>query len=152
MSLLGRYLGRPAAERRILRRALTLVLLVRAGLWLLPFGAVRDLVARSVDPVPLAHPERDTIVPMVLRAVRSASLRVPKASCLTQALAAERLLAEHGIGSRLRIGVTRDEGGRFKAHAWLEQGGEVVLGRLEDLDRYVVLPSIDERPDVQRRL
>jgi hypothetical protein len=49
-------------------------------------------------------------------------------TCLTQALAAQVLLARSGDQSDLRIGVTRDSNGKFLAHAWLERQGAVLIG------------------------
>ena len=53
---------------------------------------------------------------------------VPGASCLTQALALQWLLARGGHGSDLHIGVRRAGDGRFAAHAWVSCNGRVVLG------------------------
>jgi len=51
--------------------------------------------------------------------------------------------------STLRIGVARAEnGGPFRAHAWVECGGKVVIGG-DVLAEYTALPPI-ERPDVAR--
>jgi hypothetical protein len=47
-------------------------------------------------------------------AVRSTARFVPAASCLTQAITAQILLAHHGEKTCLRIGVTKDEKGEFK--------------------------------------
>jgi hypothetical protein len=48
-------------------------------------------------------------------------------TCLEQAVALVILLALHGRAARLVIGVSRANGG-VSAHAWVECGGEVVLG------------------------
>ncbi len=53
---------------------------------------------------------------------------VPRASCLTQALALQYLLARSGHKSELQVGVRRDEAGRFLAHAWVSCNERVVLG------------------------
>ena len=65
-------------------------------------------------------------------AVEMASWRMPGAkSCLTQALAAQVLLGRRGYPTLLHIGVAKGEQGRFRAHAWLESKGKVVIGGLE---------------------
>jgi hypothetical protein len=76
----------------------------------------------------------------VVEAVRRASRHVPRATCLTQAIASEIMLARHGHSSNLRIGVTKDAKGVFGAHAWLEVQGRVVIGDV-DLENYTVLPA-----------
>ncbi len=61
---------------------------------------------------------------------------VPGASCLTQALALQWLLARAGHGCELLVGVRRDDTGRFAAHAWVACNDRIVLGaagtRIED--------------------
>jgi hypothetical protein len=61
------------------------------------------------------------------RIVRLARL-VPRASCLTQALALQYLLARSGHASDLHVGVRTDPAGRFEAHAWLTCNEQVVIG------------------------
>ena len=70
--------------------------------------------------------------------------RVPRATCLTQALAAQVLLARLGERSVLRIGVARDERLGVRGHAWLEHRGRVVIGGAS-LDGYVPLPLLEEQ-------
>ncbi len=50
------------------------------------------------------------------------------ASCLTQAVTAQLILARKGYRTEIRIGARRDIQGRFQAHAWLLSNGHVVLG------------------------
>jgi hypothetical protein len=57
-----------------------------------------------------------------------------RASCLTQALAGWIMLTRHGAESRIRIGVASPGQQGFKAHAWLESGGRVILGDVDDID------------------
>ena len=55
---------------------------------------------------------------------------VPKASCLTQALAGLWLLRLMGFEASVVIGVAAGESGSavLRAHAWLESGADVILG------------------------
>lgn len=76
--------------------------------------------------------------------VPRAARLVPGASCLVQALAAERLLRERGVSPTLRIGVLPHGPGGFEAHAWLEHDGGVIVGDRDDLDRYRRLPEVPE--------
>ncbi len=109
----------------MLVRAALAVPLVRLALWLLPFRVVHRAVARAVgrgrraDGVSAAR---------VIWGVRAVAARVPAATCLTQALAASMLLSRYGHEATLRIGVAKGEDGRLRAHAWLESGGEPILG------------------------
>jgi hypothetical protein len=125
MTAFSKLLRLAAEDRWLLLHAVYLVSLVRIGLSVLSFrtlqrGLARQPVARRTGGSPS--------VERLLWATRAASRRVPRATCLTQALAAQLLLARHGHQARLRIGVSRDEAGRLAGHAWLEQDGVVVLG------------------------
>lgn len=111
----------------------------RIGLWFAPFPRVLAGVqycathGRSSRPV---TPEET--VRGVTRALRMSW----HASCLTQALAGWIMLTRHGTESRVKIGVTSPEQQGFKAHAWLECGGRVILGDHEGelgLDGYHVI-------------
>jgi hypothetical protein len=66
---------------------------------------------------------------------------VPVATCLTQALAGQILLTQHGEPALLRIGVAKNEAGKLEAHAWVESRGRIVIGALPELVRYTPLPS-----------
>jgi len=61
-------------------------------------------------------------------AVTRAARFVPGASCLTQALSLQVLLARRGLHSRLCIGVRKGAASAFEAHAWVERGGRVLIG------------------------
>lgn len=124
-------------DRSLLLRALFLVAVVRAGLFLLPVRTVKRLAARAGRRAAPMHSAA-----RCAWAVRTASRFVPGATCLTQALAAQLLLAESGHDSRIEIGVTKDEHRRFRAHAWVVCGQEIVIGGAEAY-RYVPLATWD---------
>ena len=118
---------------------------IRVALWLLPVPAVRRLAAR------MARRSRRAVAPLDAplvesraEAIRIASRVVPHATCLSQALALQVMLGRSGTPSQLRLGVARDGGGAFTAHAWLECGGRVVIGG-GDLERYARLPDFSWR-------
>lgn len=74
-------------------------------------------------------PEAQALQPLVAElawAVAAAAHHAPfSTTCLQRSLALWWLLRTRGIASDLRIGVTK-AGGEFRAHAWLERGGEVI--------------------------
>jgi hypothetical protein len=76
-------------------------------------------------------------------AVAVASRYVPAATCLTQALAGQILLAQHGEPALLQIGVAKNEAGKLEAHAWVESRGRIIIGDSEELFRYTRLPSME---------
>ena len=138
MGRLAKLARLPASERWLLARACVLVAVVRVCLWLLPFRSVQrltDRLMRGACSRSLTSTER------VAWAVRTSSRHIPRASCLTQAMAAQVMLARRGIPSQLRIGVAKSEAGRLEAHAWVESDGNVVIGGLPDLARYTPLAA-----------
>ncbi len=140
MERLRRYLGLPAAERRLFHRALAAVVWVRARLWLLPFPVIRRQIER--EPVPRFTPRQPWTSEQIAQAVRRAGRCVPRASCLVLALAARELCAEAGHATRLHVGVR--PGPPFAAHAWLECEGRLLLGD-EHAEEYAPLLTLGER-------
>ena len=115
----------------LLRQALLSVVLVRLALWLVPW---RHL-AGSIDVAPENAPGTRPTVDRVVWAIAAASRYIPRATCLTRALALHRLLSKHGYDSIVQIGVSKD-GGRFDAHAWVEHDGGPLLTTSDDVARY----------------
>lgn len=128
--LVGRIIQLDGLERRLCFAALMSVVLIRASLWTLPTARVLKIVDRIADRSLQKKAKVNGAAPQQIGwAVRAVSRRVPKASCLTQALAARILLARNGHGSVVRIGVAKDEAGAFAAHAWTEVDGVIIVGR-----------------------
>jgi hypothetical protein len=147
MRRLANLLRRTPYQRSLLLSALGWVVFVRAALWCLPYGSVRRLTSATVAPSPVPPPPlggRDPVVGSVTSAVRSASRYVPRATCLTQALFAERMLARRGRAATLRIGVVRGATGALEAHAWLEHEGRVIIGDDGQLRRFALMPSAQD--------
>lgn len=137
-----RFFALARGERTLLLHAAVMVLVVRLALWWVPsrvvLRRVASYVGRTAD-----RPKAGMPPQRVGWAVRVASRLVPRASCLTQALAAQILLAKHGHDSRLHLGVAREEPAGFRAHAWVESEGEIVVGG-EELATYTVLPDVGQ--------
>lgn len=123
-------------------RCLGVVLMFRVGLSLLSYNKLRRLL-----PVPVPNRAADPAdLQRVAWGVRNAARLVPLASCLTQALAAQFLLARAGHDCVLRIGVAQDESGKFTAHAWLLSADRLVVGGTSaSLARYTHLTDLDHK-------
>lgn len=111
--------------------ATLLVALVRLGLYLLPSRMTLHLLRSLADSAPRAIRRRRPSAARLVAAVEHAGRRVPNATCLTQAVAAKLLLRHFGYPGRLCVGVARDAGGSYRAHAWLEDGGRILIGGAE---------------------
>lgn len=117
-----------------------LVLIVRCGLWVLPFGRLRKLV--EVVP-PSTRTISGTSAKELAWAVQAASRRIPAATCLTQALALQRLLRAAGHSSQIEIGVAKTAERGFQAHAWVECGGTTLLSAPLETSAYRRLLTLE---------
>jgi hypothetical protein len=124
-------------DRWLLAQSGLLVLYVRIGLWVLPYNALRSSLLRRPKTSYGQYPSS-----RIIWAVSAVSRYVPKASCLTRAIAAETLLRINGYPAAVHIGVARSETDAFEAHAWVECQGRIVLGGL-GIERFTPLrPSL----------
>jgi hypothetical protein len=126
-------------DRTLLLRAFLVVAAVRVGLWSLPFRLLQKLASRASGRSALRQRNNARSIAMLTGAVEAAARPIPAATCLTQALAAQFLLAQNGHASTLRIGVLT-AGGQFKAHAWLEHAGRIVIGDVAGIGEFKSLP------------
>jgi len=128
-------------ERSLLLRAVILVATVRLALWTMPFGAVRQLLGkrRTVSTRLAAISAK-----RLSWAVQAAARRIPAASCLTQALALQHLLARAGHPAELHIGVAKDAARGFQSHAWVEYRGQILLGDNGELEHYSPMLALKE--------
>ena len=129
-------------ERRLLLLGGVVVACVRLLLWLIPFTRLMWLIERTALRSARAAPVRlrEDTGTTITWGVTTAARYVPRATCLTQALAAQWLFAWFGHPTLLRIGVAKGNDKALRAHAWLESDGRVVVGveSLEE-DEYAVL-------------
>lgn len=140
MRRLHKFLRLPAAERLLLIRAALLLGGIKLGLKLLPFQAVQRFLEKLGEVSVGLCEMYQTTPERVVWAVELAG-RYVHATCLTQALAARVLLVRRGHSARIHIGVTGG-GEKFLAHAWVESGGQVIIGGHE-LERYVPLTVLE---------
>ncbi|OYU77548.1 MAG: hypothetical protein CFE32_05155 [Alphaproteobacteria bacterium PA3] len=115
-------LKRGIRHSRAFARCLWTVIRVRLGLSIIGYRRLQEKLKQSRRK-PSGHSAAE-----LLWGVRTMARLVPDASCLTQGIAAQYLLAHEGLVTALRIGVCKAEGGRLKAHAWLMYQGSIILG------------------------
>jgi Transglutaminase-like superfamily len=132
-----RFLHLPFQDKYLLLKTFMVVALIRLWLWSLPFKRLMREVENHTT-----HSKQgfDYSPQRIAQAVRVMSRYVPRATCLTQALAVQWLLADVGHASQLRLGVHKDLAD-FKAHAWLEMDGQVIIGD-EGLENYQTFPNV----------
>ena len=125
-------------ERWTLIHAFVVLWFIQVGVRLMPLSHLRQVLERRA--ARRAHANRTTPDPnftgTVAKLVPIANRFVPgKRRCLPEALAAQYLLIAHGHAAHIRFGATRDTRHSFKAHAWVESGGSVIVGSA-DLERF----------------
>ena len=137
---LVRFLRLPRPERRALSSAAVLVAVTRAALGVFPFRkvlAVADRLAVNKSGPGADDANRRRMIWAVESAARAL---LPDGPCLSQAIVADLLLRRSGYPSQLHIGVAHGPNGELAAHAWVEAGGEVVIGGAESRTEYRPFP------------
>jgi hypothetical protein len=134
-----RFLRLSAGEQWLLIKASMLLWVVKVGLVLLPFRSLRRFLDKLAGlPFGFSRPEQSSAEQAVW-AVELAGRLMPQAStCLTKALTAQVLLLRRGHPALVHIGTVKGVGGEFQAHAWVESGGEVLVGG-QELEQYTPL-------------
>jgi hypothetical protein len=129
MTLSRRFLRRPAADRRLLLRALALYTCVASLLRIVQFGTLSDWLRRYGGHRPANGPLDSAAIDRIVWAVQQAASVAPWGrTCLTEALTAEALLRRAGCDTTLRYGVAAEGEERLAAHAWLEHNGVEIIG------------------------
>ncbi len=130
-----------ATDHSVLLQACFWVAVVRLSLYLVPFAWCRTALKRLHQLKAFQVRGSSVKRQQITWSVSAAGRRIPKATCLTQALAARILLNRYGHPNQLCIGVRIEEEGKFSAHAWLEaEEGRVLIGQLSTLSCYTKLP------------
>lgn len=79
---------------------------------------------------------------------RAGRLAPAEPSCLTRSLALKELLDARGLdGARVRVGVRREEGSRFEAHAWVEYAGRALGDPAHGPGDFATLEGLEVAPD-----
>lgn len=150
MTVHRKLLALSASDWRLLLTATPLVAGLRLSLWLLPSRVILAQARRLV-----ALPERAVAgrpaIERLVWAVEVASARIPRATCLTQAIATQMLMRHYGYGTRLCIGVAPGGNASFRAHAWVERDGSILIGGEESraLSRLTLPAAPRETSSVQ---
>lgn len=125
----------------------TFIMLGTIGLGLrqLSFARLRKLLSFFGRQTILASSDRME-VDRIVWAVDKCSQYMPGVKCLARALTTEVLMNQYGYQPQLRIGVSK-RSGKLEAHAWVESQGRVLIGQLQDLAQFKVLPlpRLEER-------
>lgn len=125
-----KFLALPWASRACLLEALLALMAARLAMALLPFRRIASWLGRTGAESPsVVSPTSTDTATRVGWAVRAIAPWVPWDSrCLAQALAGAWMLRRRGIPTTLYLGVRKEPGKDFSAHAWLRCGTGIVTG------------------------
>jgi hypothetical protein len=142
MQQLRNFLKLTMDDRLLLLNTLVLLAAIRLGLWLLPFKTLLGLLPRLSQITFTPNLSHSALLNKVVWAIDVSSRYMPGGvKCLARALTAKVLLDRLEHSPELRIGVAKDNQGTLEAHAWIEYQGQIVMGNLKDLSRFVPLPT-----------
>lgn len=114
-----------------------LLIVLTIALKMLPYQQVSRWLPRSgATPVPAWRKRQ------IAKIVARTSKVIPGATCLPQAMVGYILLAARGCEGRIRVGVLKEEGAPFRAHAMLVSGSDVLTGRDGDFDKFTLLTEL----------
>lgn len=144
MKRLHRFWRLKRGDRHLLIRTVVLLSLIRLGLRLLPFRVLLTLLSGIHRPSSCFVSTDLRCVARCVWAVNvSSRLMSGEVKCLARALTTKLLLNQFGIDTDLKLGVAKSTGGALEAHAWVEYQGQVIMGHLNDLPRFIPLPSLE---------
>ncbi len=122
----------------LLVEAFVLLIYIRVALRFTSLPRLRQTLKK------FSRPKRqvpDDAAEKVAWAIHVTGTYLPNTNCLPQALAAQVLLTRMAQPAALHIGVARDGAGQFKAHAWVESRGVIVIGGSQSPAQFTSLPG-----------
>ncbi|AFZ02150.1 lasso peptide biosynthesis B2 protein [Calothrix sp. PCC 6303] len=140
-----RYFLRMRSRDRILL-LMTFILMgtIRLGLWLLPFRVLIKLHTKTMHLLQKVPNSTQVSLAHIIAYVNLSTRYMPGgAKCLARALTTQVLMHRYNHLGELRIGVSKNTVGSIEAHAWIEHQGQIIIGNLEDLPRFIPLPSLN---------
>ncbi|MEH2154982.1 lasso peptide biosynthesis B2 protein [Nostoc sp.] len=141
MKHLSKFVKLADREKQLLTNTFLLLILVRLGLWLLSFKTLQQLLSSISNAKPKYQEKHHISIDKIIWAVEVSSHYMPGVKCLARALTCQVFMSRHGYTSNLCIGVAKGEEGELKAHAWLENQGQVVIGNVTNLSNFSQLAS-----------
>jgi hypothetical protein len=137
-------------DRRMLVSAFWMLAAFRFGLVLFSFDKIRGFLTKllpdKLDPIEEFIFRNQQIISRVVWAVNASNRYLPiSTNCFPRALATHVLLRRRSIPSEIQIGVAHSVEGTLEAHAWVEYQGQIVIGKVENLERFVPLPRLNEK-------
>lgn len=131
-SFINSFIKLSSRNKLLAFESLFWVTIIRIMVWVFPFTFVQKSAKKMANSISRKDQNPNTRIPIyqIKFMITMAASFVPRATCLVQALAGYILFSKYSYTTQIKIGVLNEEG-VFEAHAWLEHGGNVVLGESE---------------------
>lgn len=121
-----------------------LLLWIWVGISVIPFDRFRSVLVRVGDAGGAIMPGSPSNG-QIARLVDVVDDNLPgHRTCLVRSLTTEVLLRTYDHSFHHRIGVDKTNDGDVKAHSWIEYEDEILIGHVEDMDRYEALPPLND--------
>ncbi len=144
MNALRRFCTLSRDDRTLFILTFMLLTFVRLGLLTLALQRLCQLLATLSETARCLALPSYTLAQLTW-AVNLSTRCIPGgAKCLARSLTLQTLMKLHGYRSELRIGFAIGEKGQLEAHAWIEHQGQVVIGQLDGLSRFTLLPPLQQ--------
>ncbi|KQS33661.1 lasso peptide biosynthesis B2 protein [Dyadobacter sp. Leaf189] len=131
----GKWQSLSNSGKLIFVKATACLLLVKAGLSLLPFATFRKLFHRLTSTKTVEEKSKAEIDQVVWAVDTAANLLPIELLCLPRALATKFLLRKIPALT-LEIGFEINPAKSFEAHAWVERNGHIIIGDWPDAISY----------------
>jgi hypothetical protein len=126
-----RFLGQPKPRQRLFFEACVRLVWARLLLLLLPFRQLSSGFSPSVRKAVLSRAEREQLRRDICWAIERASDCLPgKTVCFPRGIAAQKMCRKRGIGTIMYYGAAIDPVAGLKAHVWVQDGSDGVVGHL----------------------
>ncbi len=141
MEMIRKLLSLHSSDRWMFLSAYFTLIRINLLLNFVPYNQLRHSIAGQARRKKVFNPD-PMAAHQIADAVKSASRYTPTTStCLVRALAGYDLMTKHDLPVEMYIGVKLGLPGQLKAHAWVMNQGEVIIGYLEDLPDYTKLTN-----------
>ncbi len=133
-----KFLQLSADEKNLFFKAFFLLLICRIRV---QFSSTQSIVSKAYSQTYKEISSQTNPLPLerIIWIINRVSRLVPS-TCLSKSLAGQILLAQHDYRTELHVGVAKDNMQRLEAHSWLTKDGEIILGYLEDINRFQEFP------------
>ena len=141
MEALNKFRSLSEPEKRLLLKAVFLILLIRFIMVMIPFNIINGFIVNTFKPKKNPYVSNYPLADRIRWAVDAVSNKIPFAkNCLIKSMTIHILLTNYGYESTMHFGVAKDNEHRLKAQAWIESEGKVFSGESE-LGYYTLLKS-----------